>query len=146
MLQDIALRASGGSGGSADQNVKICSGRFSTGLGATVSCRGLMIGGGGSITKRAAADVIGTTGAAAGVGAETGAEAKVIPGLGAETIGRASTGRVGGAITGRGATGRNGTLGIAGATSPVPRKSLTRVSTSWLIEMLLVSQNAFSRS
>jgi hypothetical protein len=34
--------------------------------------------------------------------------------------------------------------GIAGA-SP-PRKSLTRVSTSWLIEMLLVSQNAFSRS
>jgi len=27
-----------------------------------------------------------------------------------------------------------------------PRKSLTRVSTSWLIEMLLVSQNAFSRS
>src|ERR1043166_4626931 len=27
-----------------------------------------------------------------------------------------------------------------------PRKSLTRVSTSWLIEMWLVSQNAFSRS
>jgi hypothetical protein len=30
--------------------------------------------------------------------------------------------------------------------APSPRKSFTRVSTSWLIEMLLASQNAFSRS
>jgi hypothetical protein len=31
-------------------------------------------------------------------------------------------------------------------TVPSPKKSFTRVSTSWLIEMLLASQNAFSRS
>jgi len=35
---------------------------------------------------------------------------------------------------------------IAPATSLGPRKPLTCVSTSWLIEMLLVSQKAFSRS
>ena len=37
-------------------------------------------------------------------------------------------------------------IGAPPATSFGPRKSLTRVSTSWLIEMLLLSQNAFSRS
>jgi hypothetical protein len=35
---------------------------------------------------------------------------------------------------------------IATGTGDSPRKSFTRVSTSWLIEMLLASQNAFSRS
>ena len=35
---------------------------FSAGLGAAVSCFGLMIGGGGSTANRAAADVIGIAG------------------------------------------------------------------------------------
>src|SRR5262249_41335682 len=124
-------------------NVKICSGRFSAGLGATVSWRGLMIGGGGSTTKRAAAEVIGTD----GVGTTAWAEPELapVPGLAGGCTGNDSTGLGGGAIAGRGVAGRNGALG-AGAASLVPRKSLTRVSTSWLIEMLLVSQNAFSRS
>jgi hypothetical protein len=53
-----------------------------------------------------------------------------------------------GAIAASGIAGRIGALGVgvSGATSLVPRKSLTRVSTSWLIEMLLASQNALSRS
>jgi hypothetical protein len=121
----------------ADQNVKICSGRFSAGLGAAVSWRGLMIGGGGSTTKRAAADVIG---AGCGVGCietvgEVAADADAVPALVEEGTGtgtgagRDSIGLVGGAIAGRGVTGRSGALGI-GAGSLVPRKSLTRVSTS----------------
>ena len=68
MLADDRLddRRSGGAsdphrqGEPCDQNVKICSGRFSAGLGAAVSWRGLMISGGGSTANRAAADVIGT--------------------------------------------------------------------------------------
>jgi hypothetical protein len=57
-----------------------------------------------------------------------------------------------GMLTGRGAEGV--TLGVevgrgaivVGALTPSPRKSFTRVSTSWLIEMLFASQKAFSRS
>src|SRR5512140_3776166 len=101
-----------------DQNVKICSGRFSAGLGAAVSWRGLMIGGGGSTTKRAAADVIGA-GCGAGCGGtadDVGTDAVpalVEEGTGTETrAGRDSTGLVGGAIAGRGVTGRSGGLGI----------------------------------
>jgi hypothetical protein len=153
MMAIGALRALGA------QNVKICSGRFSAGFGAAVSCRGLMIGGGGSTANRTAADDIGTavpgcgaaTGAAgddagatdavleagAGVGATMGAAAGVV------CIGRCSIGRTGAlCIMGRGTIGRGAELDIimpapapmpigAGATgaSP-PRKSLTRVSTS----------------
>jgi hypothetical protein len=125
-----------------------------------------MIGGGGSTANRAAADVIGggaTGAAAAGSGAAAGAD-----------IGRASTGLLGAAaacacvdpigapplgdigaiddigleaIDGAGAPAAVSDDSIAPlATSFGPRKSLTRVSTSWLIEMWFVSQNAFSRS
>jgi hypothetical protein len=50
-------------------------------------------------------------------------------------------------IIGRGWDGGvgRGVIGVI-ATLPSPKKSFTRVSTSWLIEMLLASQNAFSRS
>jgi len=81
--------------------------------------------------KRAAADVIGTCWVAGRVSDLTGA-----------------TGEAGlaGAGPGAGVVGR-GCAGMIDVT-PVsdPRKSPTRVSTNWLIEMLFVSQNAFSRS
>jgi hypothetical protein len=57
------------------------------------------------------------------------------PRLGAITLGP------GVGIGGRGAAGRT-----VSAVPSVPRKSFTRVSTSWLIDTLLASQNAFSRS
>src|SRR5213078_150149 len=119
-----------------------------------------MIGGGGSTANRAAADVIGGCGACAAPGDEGAAEpddeaGDTAPALDGDAAGapatcggRDSTGLLGiaGGI-GRGAIGR-GTAGVveAAGTGASPRKSLTRVSTSWLIEMLLVSQNAFSRS
>ena len=59
--------------------MKICSGRFSAGLGAAVSCRGLMIGGGGSTAKRAATEVNGGDAAAC-----TAAEAAALGGVPAE--------------------------------------------------------------
>ena len=70
--------------------------------------------------------------------------------------GRGSNIRTGGDVIGRAAIGL-GTGGIDVVAKAIgdtiddrgasaPRKSFTRVSTSWLIEMLLVSQNAFSRS
>jgi len=111
-----------------------------------------MIGGGGSTAKRAAAEVSGGWLAGAAGAAAVGAGAG---------CGRDSIGLGGGAtgIAGRGTIGRIAPMpeavetaaavkAIAGApmTSFGPRKSLTRVSTSWLIEMLLVSQKAFSRS
>jgi hypothetical protein len=128
------------------QNVKICSGRFSAGLGAAVSCRGLMIGSGGSTANRAAADVIGGW-------LDVGWADVAVPGavewlevadagevMGA--VGRGSIGRLAAMLgdivcigaVGRGAIGRTGT-GVRGALSPievvlVPRKSFTRVSTS----------------
>jgi hypothetical protein len=115
-------------GTNGGQNVKICSGRFSAGLGATVSWRGLMIGRGGSTTKRAAADVIG----AGCVGIAAGAVAMPVLVLVEDGTGRDSTDLIGRARAVRGATGRSGTLEVLGigARSPVPRKSLTRVSTS----------------
>jgi hypothetical protein len=65
---------------------------------------------------------------------------------GATGIGRGTTAR--GAIGAIGAI--DGAAVITGTLdpeeSPLPRKPLTCVSTSWLIEMLLVSQNDFSRS
>jgi hypothetical protein len=127
-----------------DQNVKIWSGRFSAGLGAAVSWRGLMIGGGGSIAKRAAAEVIGAGADAAGAGAGCGrASTGLLGALGSGAIARGARGAIGrGALDAAIAAG----AGISPSASPGPRKSLTRVSTSWLIEMWLVSQNAFSRS
>lgn len=98
-----------------------------------------MIGGGGSTTKRATADVIGAgcEGSCVGIAAEADADADTdtVPalteaGTGTGTgAGRDSIGLIAGAIAGRGVTGRSGALGI-GAGSVVPRKSLTRVSTS----------------
>jgi hypothetical protein len=64
-------RSLGTSDGADDQKVKICSGRFSAGFGAAVSCFGLMMGGGGSIALRAAADVIGTGAAEGGAAGAT---------------------------------------------------------------------------
>jgi hypothetical protein len=55
-----------------------------------------------------------------------------------------------GGICGSGRAPTGPTCAPIGAPLPAmsfgPRKSLTRVSTSWLIEMLLVSQKAFNRS
>ena len=137
--------------------MKICSGRFSAGLGAAVSWRGLMMGGGGSTAKRAAADVIGTDGPGAGW---TGCAVGAAPPFDAAWLaGRASIGRAGIAVArlaglagligvaelGRCRAGTAvaiGRAGIAvdptiapGAGAPAtislgPRKSLTRVSTS----------------
>jgi len=39
-----------------------------------------------------------------------------------------------------------GVVGVIAVVAPSPKKSPTRVSTNWLIEMLLVSQNALSFS
>jgi hypothetical protein len=159
--------------------VKICSGRFSAGLGAAVSWRGLMIGGGGSTANRAAAEVIGDCCAPAPapwpepapdpeLEPDNDDEPDEDPGAPDEDpsklacCGRGSTGLLGVALDrlargaigaiGRGAIG-DGAAAVIGRPVPVaapgasgPRKSLTRVSTSWLIEMLLVSQKAFSRS
>jgi len=131
-----------------------------------------MIGGGGSIALRAAAEVMGTCcGAGAGVGAGAGAAIGFTGGGGA-------LGRIGGGAAydelelwlafalglglglgltlgaGAGAAAKLGRCSrcggaagriVSGEGSP-PRKSFTRVSTSWLIETLLASQNAFRRS
>lgn len=75
----------------SDQNVKICSGRFSAGFGAAVSCRGLMIGGGGSTAIRAAADVIGTTAGAGCVTGATATGATGVDGIGLDHAGRAGS-------------------------------------------------------
>lgn len=115
-----------------------------------------MIGGGGSIAMRAAAEVIGgcapwdwpAPGPAAGADAagagDTGDCGRASTGLLGAALGSDGRGDIGrGALDGAGAASATG---IAADASLGPRKSLTRVSTSWLIEMLLVSQNAFSRS
>ena len=66
--------------------------------------------------------------------------------MGATGAGRGTGGRATDMTDGSDAAGVTATVfGVVLNTSP-PRKSLTRVSTSWLIEMWLVSQNAFSRS
>src|SRR5262245_37447707 len=100
-----------------------------------------MIGGGGSTANRAAADVIG---AAAGRGtcAPTTALAVAIPApplaLATCDAGRTGDGTATGAASARSAAACSGA-------SP-PRKSPTRLSTNWLIEIPLVSQNDLSRS
>src|SRR5688572_1733854 len=102
-----------------------------------------MIGGGGSIALRAAADVIGI--GATGV-CETGAAGGAKAGFsGAGTLGRMGAPKP---MLGAGLGGGNGrsTARAVSAAPSVPRKSFTRVSTSWLIDTLLASQNAFSRS
>src|SRR5688572_6401138 len=100
-----------------------------------------MIGGGGSTAKRAAADVIGVGAGRAGAGGATGRCGA------ADWNGRAGGAdieRIGaGAAVGRPATKLIVPAPAAGA-SP-PRKSPTRVSTNWLIEIPLASQNDFSR-
>ncbi|HEY3801213.1 MAG TPA: hypothetical protein VGL61_01350 [Kofleriaceae bacterium] len=112
--------------------MKIWSGRFSAGFGAACSCFGLMIGGGGSTAKRAAAEVIGT-----GCGAEA-------------TIGTIDTGRAsdfgGSGLAGIVGFGMAGAIVVVVRSPESPKKSPTRVSTNWLIEMLLVSQKALSFS
>src|ERR1700712_3094664 len=67
----------------------------------------------------------------------TGRDSDLIP-IGAGS-GRGALG------AGIGATGR-GAAGTGMLTEPSPKKSPTRVSTNWLIEMLFASQNALSRS
>jgi hypothetical protein len=125
------------------QKVKICSGRFSAGLGAAVSWRGLMIGGGGSTANRTAAEVIGTAelvcGAtaelegdddddddddAAGVDGALGVDAGVEIGAvaGAVCSGRCSIGLIGAlCIIGRGAIGRGDGVDII---IPMPTPAL----------------------
>jgi hypothetical protein len=128
-----------------------------------------MIGGGGSTAKRAAAEVIGggaaelaTAAGVAGPGGEAGTalvldvrgsvgllDAALDAGLANDGRGGIGRGTPGDGITDPAEPRAPGALWLwevaigAGAS---PRKSLTRVSTSWLIEMLLVSQKAFSRS
>ena len=113
-----------------------------------------MIGGGGSTANRAAADVMGTEGASGRGAAMLADEVSCLGATGTavgtddDTLGRAGMVGAGVDVMGRGGMGRS--LWIAGVdevgATPSPRKSLTRVSTSWLIEMLLASQNALSRS
>jgi hypothetical protein len=125
-------------------------------LGAGCSAR-LMIGGGGSTAYRAAADVIG---AEAVVGDAAKDLAGVDAGAGAGRGPEDATGRTGlGNGRPEAATLVIGRAGVAvgrgwlsafsvpaEAVPGSPRKSPTRFSTNWLIEIPLVSQNDLSFS
>lgn len=113
----------------------------------------LMIGGGGSTAYRAAADVIGPDpidgegrGATGFVG--TDAVAPSVEDLGGR-LGVIARGAGGVAGRGVGSEGLSTDAPVpldSGMAAPSPRKSPTRFSTNWLIEMPLVSQNDLSRS
>src|SRR5262245_42112123 len=130
-----------------------------------------MIGGGGSTANRAAADVIGAgaagdacprpsfAGRAELAGVELSDELDIPrpddPRPDDARPGDARLGddaRCGALDTSDGIDGTDGRKPLArriastSAGAASPRKSFTRVSTSWLIEMLLASQNALSRS
>src|SRR5262245_35452976 len=100
-----------------------------------------MIGGGGSTANRAAAEVIGVIAGRAGARGGVGAGR-------APKLGLARLARGGGAI-GRGAKPATGATPVVGALGAAPASSsfsLIPLSTNWLIEIPLVSQNALSRS
>lgn len=106
-------------------------------LGSCSTGRGLMIGGGGSTAKRAAADVI--IGVVRGVGAIAGAGRTGAPD---EMVRGDRSARGAGAAIGRG-----GAPPVIGGAAPDSSSfSWIPLSTNWLIETPLVSQNALSRS
>jgi hypothetical protein len=114
----------------------------------------LMIGGGGSTAYRAAADVIGTPPIdvegreAIGLGDEAGAVEVFGGKLGVSGRGAAGAGAGRGANGGADRSARSTTTWpvLSGMAMPSPRKSPTRFSTNWLIEIPFVSQNALSLS